>query len=124
GAFCSRCVLRLAGVYQINQFTDSATFSITSWPSGILISNFLPIQFMNKKFRFRTNNRREAKLCYMGHAVMENRNGLAVDGTVTQASGTAERRASEAMLKKKAKRSRSEERRVGKECKSRRTLHH
>jgi hypothetical protein len=37
--------------------------------------------------------------------VMENRNGLAVDGTVTQASGTAERRASEAMLKKKAKRS-------------------
>ena len=49
---------------------------------------------------------REAKLCYMGHAVMENRNGLAVDGTVTQASGTAERRASEAMLKKKAKRSR------------------
>src|SRR3984893_2716425 len=49
---------------------------------------------------------REAKLCYMGHAVMENRNGLAVDGTVTQASGTAERRASEAMLKKKANRSR------------------
>src|SRR5438876_7093197 len=48
---------------------------------------------------------REAKLCYMGHAVMENRNGLAVDGTVTQAGGTAERRASEAMLKKKAKRS-------------------
>jgi transposase len=48
---------------------------------------------------------REAKLCYMGHAVMENRNGLAVDGTVTQASGIAERRASEAMLKKKAKRS-------------------
>jgi hypothetical protein len=48
---------------------------------------------------------REAKLCYMGHAVMENRNGLAVDGTVTQASGTAERRASEAMLKKKTKRS-------------------
>src|SRR6516164_6228590 len=36
---------------------------------------------------------REAKLCYMGHAVMENRNGLAVDGTITQA-GTAERRAS------------------------------
>ncbi len=39
----------------------------------------------------------------MGHAVMENRN--AVDGTVTQASGTAERRASEAILKKKTKRS-------------------
>src|SRR5438046_9821000 len=36
---------------------------------------------------------------------MENRNGLAGDGTVTQASSIAERRASEAMLKKKAKRS-------------------
>jgi transposase len=47
---------------------------------------------------------REARLCYMGHAVMENRNGLAVAGAVTRASGTAERRASEAMLKKKARR--------------------
>src|SRR5881398_930868 len=54
---------------------------------------------------YRKADGREAKLCYMGHAVMENRNGLAVDGTVTQAGGTAERRASEAMLKKKAKRS-------------------
>ena len=26
---------------------------------------------------------REAKLCYMGHATMENRHGLAVAGTVT-----------------------------------------
>ncbi len=42
---------------------------------------------------------REAKLCYMGHATMENRHGLAVAGMVTHASGTAERRASEIMLK-------------------------
>jgi transposase len=42
---------------------------------------------------------REAKLCYMGHAIMENRHGLAVAGTVTQADGTAERRASERLLK-------------------------
>lgn len=46
---------------------------------------------------------REAKLSYMGHAVMENRNGLAVAGIVTQANGTAERRASETMLKAKSK---------------------
>jgi len=46
---------------------------------------------------------REAKLCYMGHALMENRNGLAVGGKVTQANGTAERRASEALLKQKTK---------------------
>ena len=32
-----------------------------------------------------------AKLCYMGHALMENRNGLAVLGGVSQATGTAER---------------------------------
>src|SRR6202795_2996158 len=46
---------------------------------------------------------REAKLSYMGHAVMENRHGLAVAGMVTQASGTAERRAAEIMLKAKSK---------------------
>jgi hypothetical protein len=46
---------------------------------------------------------REAKLCYMGHATMENRHGLAVAGMVTHATGTAERRASERMLKTKAK---------------------
>jgi transposase len=46
---------------------------------------------------------REAKLCYMGHATMENRHGLAVAGIVTQANGTAERRAAEIMLKAKSK---------------------
>jgi hypothetical protein len=34
----------------------------------------------------------------MGHALMENRNGLAVGAKATLASGTAEREASEAML--------------------------
>ena len=34
---------------------------------------------------------REAKLCYAGHVVMENRNGLAIDGQITKATGTAER---------------------------------
>jgi hypothetical protein len=48
---------------------------------------------------------REAKHCYMGHVTMENRNGLAVDGRVTHATETAERRASEDMLKVKAKES-------------------
>jgi transposase len=32
-----------------------------------------------------------ARLCYMGHALMENRSGLAVGGIVSQATGTAER---------------------------------
>jgi len=52
---------------------------------------------------YRKARGREAKLCYMGHAVMENRHGLAVDGRLTRADGTAERRAAEAMLKRKAK---------------------
>ena len=46
---------------------------------------------------------REAKLSYMGHVTMENRHGLAVAGMVTHANGTAERRASEIMLKAKSK---------------------
>lgn len=34
---------------------------------------------------------KEAKLNYCGHLLMENRNGLAIDASVTQATGTAER---------------------------------
>jgi len=46
---------------------------------------------------------REAKLCYLGHALMENRFGLAVAGRITHANGTAERRAAEDMLEAKRK---------------------
>ena len=34
---------------------------------------------------------RESLLCYMGHALIENRNGLAVAGELTHATGTASR---------------------------------
>ena len=34
---------------------------------------------------------REAKLCFAGHVLMENRHGLVVDVQITQATGTAER---------------------------------
>jgi transposase len=40
---------------------------------------------------YRKGNGQESRLCYMGHAVMENRNGLAICGEVTHATGTAER---------------------------------
>ena len=33
----------------------------------------------------------KSRLCYLGHALMENRNGLVVDATTTLASGTVER---------------------------------
>ncbi len=41
---------------------------------------------------------KEAKMCYQGHAVMENRNGIIVNGTITQARGTAEREAAVEMV--------------------------
>jgi hypothetical protein len=40
---------------------------------------------------------REARLCYLGHALMETHHGLVVDTRVTQATGTAEREAALAM---------------------------
>ncbi len=41
---------------------------------------------------------KEAKLCFMGHALMENRNGLVVDSRLTQATGKAEREAALEMV--------------------------
>jgi transposase len=41
---------------------------------------------------------KEAKLSFAGHVLMENRNGLVVDVTLTQATGTAERDAALTML--------------------------
>lgn len=40
---------------------------------------------------YRKGKGKEAKLYYMGHALMENRHGLVIDGRLTEASGTAER---------------------------------
>jgi len=42
---------------------------------------------------YRKSKGHEAKLVYMGHALVENRNGLVVNTRVTQATGTAEREA-------------------------------
>ena len=43
---------------------------------------------------------KEAKLFFMGHVLMENRNGLVVDVAMTRATGTAEREAAFEMLRK------------------------
>jgi transposase len=40
---------------------------------------------------YRKGNGQEARLGYLGHVMMENRNGLIVDAMLTQADGTAER---------------------------------
>jgi transposase len=49
---------------------------------------------------------REAKLCYAGHALTENRNGLIVEAELTQASGTAEREAGLRLLERQRRRRR------------------
>src|SRR3954453_13045585 len=46
----------------------------------------------------------EAKLCFLGHALMENRAGLVVDARLTQADGHAERIAALAMIEPHAER--------------------
>jgi transposase len=48
---------------------------------------------------YRKGKGKEAKLCYMGHVLMENRNGLAIKTDTTIATGTAEREASPEMVK-------------------------
>jgi transposase len=50
---------------------------------------------------FKKSKGSEAKLCYLGHLVTEDRNGLVADTRLTLASGTAERDAALAMLGRK-----------------------
>jgi len=48
----------------------------------------------------------EAKLVYQGHVLMENRNGLVVNATLTHATGTAEREAALALLRQRPQKKR------------------
>jgi transposase len=50
---------------------------------------------------------RESRLCFMGHVLMENRSGLAVDAVLTHATGTAEREAALAMLDRRGRKGRA-----------------
>lgn len=47
---------------------------------------------------YRKGKGKEAKLCYLGHAMTENRHGLVVETEMTQATGTAEREAALEMI--------------------------
>ena len=55
---------------------------------------------------FKKTRGAEAKLCYLGHLVTENRNGLVVDTRLTLATGTAEREAAIAVAEQIAGRHR------------------
>jgi transposase len=47
---------------------------------------------------YRKADGQPARLCYIGHVLIENRHGLAVGGVATMASGTAEREAAPALI--------------------------
>lgn len=47
---------------------------------------------------YRKGKGKEAKLCFMGHGLMENRNGLLIDACLTLADGHAERVAALGMI--------------------------
>ena len=51
---------------------------------------------------YRKGKGKEAKLCYMGHALMENRSGFVVEAELTHADGYGERKAALAMLHRHA----------------------
>jgi hypothetical protein len=51
----------------------------------------------------RKGDGKEARLCFSGHVLMENRHGLCVDLRVEPATGTAERDAALAMLRRQAR---------------------
>ena len=53
---------------------------------------------------YRKGPGREARLCFMGHALMENRHGLVVDACLTPADGHAERIAALHMIEPRADR--------------------
>ena len=53
---------------------------------------------------FRKGPGKEARLCFIGHALMENRNGLIVGAVTTRASGHAERLAALALIEPHAER--------------------
>src|SRR6195256_5221152 len=53
---------------------------------------------------YRKGTGKEAKLCFIGHALMENRNGLFVDACLTPADGHAERIAALHMIEPRADR--------------------
>lgn len=55
---------------------------------------------------YRKGRGKEAKLCFMGHALMENRNGLIVGAIATRASGHAERLAALHLIEPHADRAR------------------
>lgn len=61
----------------------------------------------------RKSKRVGARLCYGGHVLMENRNGICVDVMVNQATGTCEREAALAMIEREQRRGKERMKTIG-----------
>ena len=59
---------------------------------------------------YRKGSGKEAKLCYAGHVLMENRNGLAIAAKLSQATGVSERQTATEMLEEYRKSKKSNRR--------------
>ena len=66
--------------------------------SALIDVKFLEVEISHQLSYRRTTRKKEAKLCFTGHAITENRNGLVLEAELTQASGTAEREAAIALV--------------------------
>lgn len=71
-------------------------------------SNATHVSQTDAEARFaRKGDGQETRLCFAGHALMENRNGMIVDVELTEATGTAEREAALRLLGRRSRRGRA-----------------
>ena len=73
----------------------TATYPTPGGEEVTVINGYFP---QGESLLFRKSKGTAAKLAYLGHLLIENRNGLVVDAQVTQATGTAEREAAVDMV--------------------------
>ena len=95
----------------LSRWTFPVDFPAVDFPGGLSRWTF-PVDFHGERLRDETHESgtdpearlmrkgkgKEAKLVFMGHALMENRNGLLLDFLVSRATGTAERDAVPVLL--------------------------
>ena len=75
----------------------AATAAATSTASGAATTRHASTTDADARL-FRKGQGKEAKLCFMGHVLMENRHGLVVEAALTRAAGVAERLAAVALV--------------------------
>jgi hypothetical protein len=85
--------------------TAGGTAKPFPWPEALNETHTSTTDPEARLYRKGPGTGKEAKLCLMGHSLMENRNGLVVDACLTEANGHAERIAALHMIEPRADRS-------------------